>query len=197
MRREGGLSARPASLAKPASINQIARDRRHRRDRVVSYAVLHARGTLPVIARERKSKNNRRDAETAGDWKPKLPWIKSGWADQEFFPANQKPALIQECDRLDSSHFKSLAAADVFAHDHVVAADHIRLGFGELGAVAFVGTAEKLLLLGAHQPCELILTSLAAVGTGKRVGFPGFLFVEKIALVHLILLSTTEGTEST
>src|SRR5437868_1299983 len=106
-------------------------------------------------------------------------------------------ALIQESDRLDSGHFKAFAAADVFAHDHVVAADHIRLRLGELGAVALVSTAGKLLLLGAHQPCELILTGLAAVGTGKRVGFPGFLFVEKIALVHLTLLSTTEGTEST
>lgn len=117
--------------------------------------------------------------------------------DQGFFPANKVQALIQKRHRLDSGHFKALAAADVFAHDHVVAADHIGLGLGEFGAVALVGAAGELLLLGAHQPCELILASLTAVRARKRMGLPGFLFVEKIALVHLILLSTTEGTEST
>jgi hypothetical protein len=106
-------------------------------------------------------------------------------------------ALIQERDRLDSGHFKALAAAHVLAHDHIVAADHVRLSLGKLGAIAFVGAAGELLFLGPHQPCEFVLTGLAAVRAGKRVGFPGFLFVEKISLVHLTLLSTTKGPEST
>ena len=60
--------------------------------------------------------------------------------------------LIEERDGLDSGNFKALAAADVLAHDHVVAADHIRLRFGKLGAITLVSAAGELLLLGPHQP---------------------------------------------
>ena len=60
-------------------------------------------------------------------------------------------ALIKERNGLDPGHLKALAAADVFAHDHVVAADHIGLRFGELGAVPLVGAVGELFLLGAHQ----------------------------------------------
>ena len=63
-----------------------------------------------------------------------------------------KSALIQKRHRLDASHLKALAAADVLAHDHIVAADHVRLRLGELCAVALVGTSGELLLLGPHQP---------------------------------------------
>lgn len=105
--------------------------------------------------------------------------------------------LIQERHRLDTRHLKALAAANVLAHDHVVATDHIRLRFGKLGTITLVGAAGELLLLGPHQPCKFVFTRLTAVWAGKRVGFLGFFFVEKIALVHLTLLSTTEGTENT
>ena len=60
--------------------------------------------------------------------------------------------LIQKSDGLYSGHFKALAAADVLAHGHIVTTNHIRLRLGELGAVALVGTARQLALLGAHQP---------------------------------------------
>jgi len=33
--------------------------------------------------------------------------------------------LLQERDRLDSSHFEALAAAHILAGDHVVLADHV------------------------------------------------------------------------
>jgi hypothetical protein len=42
---------------------------------------------------------------------------------------------------LHASHVKALAAADILARNHVVFADHIRLGFREAGAVALVGVA--------------------------------------------------------
>ena len=111
--------------------------------------------------------------------------------------ATRFPRLLQKRYGLNAGDFKAFAAAHVLAHDHVIAADHIGLGFGELGAVALVGAAGKLALFGAHQPGEFVVTGLAAMRAGEGVGFPGFLFVEKIALVHFILLSTTEGTENT
>jgi hypothetical protein len=49
--------------------------------------------------------------------------------------------LIQKRDGLYASHFKALAAADVFAHGHIVTTDHIRLRLGELGAVTLIGPA--------------------------------------------------------
>ncbi len=98
---------------------------------------------------------------------------------------------------MHSGNFKALAAADVLAHHHIVATDHVRLRFGKLGPVTLVGSAGELLLLGPYQPCQFVLAGLAAVRTRKRVCFLGFFFVEKIALVHLTLLSTTEGIGST
>ena len=92
--------------------------------------------------------------------------------------------LIQKRHRLDSGNFKALAATDVFTHDHIVAANHIGLRLGELGAIALVGAAGELLLLGPHQPCKFVFTSLTAVGTRERVCLLGFFFVEKIAFVH-------------
>ena len=60
--------------------------------------------------------------------------------------------LIQKCHRLDPGNFKALAATQVLAHDHIVAANHVRLRFGKLGTVALVSASGELLLLGPHQP---------------------------------------------
>jgi len=72
---------------------------------------------------------------------------------------------------LHSGNFKALAAAYVLAHDHVIAANHVRLRFGKLGAIALIGAPGELFLLGPHQPCEFVLTGLAAVRAGKRMSF--------------------------
>src|ERR1700675_4572169 len=92
--------------------------------------------------------------------------------------------LVEKGDGLDAGDFDALAAADVLAHDQVVAADHVGAGLGEFGAVALVGAAGQLLLLGAHQPGQLILRRLAAGRAVQRGRLLFFLLVEKLAFVH-------------
>jgi hypothetical protein len=99
-------------------------------------------------------------------------------------------SFVQKRDRLDARDLEALAAANILAGHHVVTADHIRLGFGELGAIALVGAAGKLLLLGTHQPGELIFTRLAAVRTGQRMRLFGFFFVKKVSFIHVASLQT-------
>src|SRR5574338_114458 len=91
---------------------------------------------------------------------------------------------IEERYGLDSGNFEALAAAEVLAGQQVFAADHVRAGLGELGAIAFVGTSGELLLLGADDPADVVFVLLAAMGAGER-GFPGLLpLVIKFALFH-------------
>ena|SRR5579864_3051046 len=85
--------------------------------------------------------------------------------------------LFHECDRLHACHFKALAAAQVLAHDEIVAAHHVRAGLGEFRAIAFVSARWKLPFLGPNQPGELIFIGLLAVRTMKGVGFLGFFLV--------------------
>ena len=63
---------------------------------------------------------------------------------------------VEEGNRLHAGNFKTLAAAQVFAHHKIIAANHIRARLGEFGAVALVSAARKLLLLGAHEPRQFI-----------------------------------------
>jgi|SRR5271155_3037605 len=81
---------------------------------------------------------------------------------------------------------EALAAAHVFAGHYVVFADHVVAGLGESGAVAFVGAAGELALLGADQPGHFVLRGLVAVGTiqVRRLFF--LAFVEKFAFFHRI-----------
>ena len=91
---------------------------------------------------------------------------------------------LEEGDGLDAGYVEALAAADVFAAEDVVGADHVALGLGEAGAVTVVGAAAELGFFAADEPGELILALLAAVRAGHGVG-PGFRpLVEKIALFH-------------
>src|SRR5438105_441672 len=71
--------------------------------------------------------------------------------------------LFHEGDGLHAGDFEALAAADVLADHHVVAAKHVGAGFGELGAIALIGTRRKLALLSAHQPGEIVVVAVAAV----------------------------------
>lgn len=93
--------------------------------------------------------------------------------------------LIEKSHGLHARYFKTFATTHVLAHDHVVATQHVRLGFGKLGAIAIVcAAAGQLLLLGTDQPGKFILASLPAMRTSKVVGLLGFFLVEKIALIH-------------
>jgi hypothetical protein len=88
---------------------------------------------------------------------------------------------------LEAGDFESLAAADVGAGEHFVAADHVGLGFGEAGTIAFIGVAGKLGALFADDPVDLVFAGLAAMWAGEGVGalFAGF--VEKFAFFHGVL----------
>src|ERR1700687_2043156 len=74
-------------------------------------------------------------------------------------------ALLQKRDALPAHNLKSLAAAQVLAHHHVVSPQHVRLRLGELRAVTIVGPRRQTLLLHAHQPMDLILRPLMAMRT--------------------------------
>jgi hypothetical protein len=85
---------------------------------------------------------------------------------------------------LNAGDFKALAAADILAGELVVAADHVGLGFGEAGAVAFVGAAGDLSFLAADDPLDGVFAGLATVGTGEVVLALLGAFVEEIAFFH-------------
>jgi len=87
---------------------------------------------------------------------------------------------------LELRNLEWLAAADVGAGELVIAANHVGLGLGEAGAVAFVGVARQLGPLAPDYPAYLVLAGLAAFGTGKSV-FPHFsCFVEEFTFFHWI-----------
>src|SRR5260370_28676988 len=92
--------------------------------------------------------------------------------------------LLQERDALHACNFKSFAAAHVLAHHHVIPAQHVRLGLGELGAVAIVRSRRQALLLHAHQPLDLILRRLMTMRTTQICRLLIGPFVEKFALIH-------------
>jgi|SRR5580658_6843505 hypothetical protein len=95
--------------------------------------------------------------------------------------------LLGEHDRLHSGNLKALAAPHIFAGHHVIATQHVGLGFGEAGAVSFVSPARQLILLGAHQPADFVLGGLLAMRTVQ--GRCLFLrpFIKKIALFHKVV----------
>jgi hypothetical protein len=83
-----------------------------------------------------------------------------------------------------AGNVEALAAAHILAGHHVVFANHVGSKFGEAGAVALVGTAAKLVFLGAHHPGHFIFRRLVTVGTVQRSQFLLLLLVKKIALFH-------------
>jgi hypothetical protein len=93
-------------------------------------------------------------------------------------------ALLQKRDALDARNLKSLSAAHVLAHHHVVSPQHVRLRLGELRAVAIVRPRGQTFLLHAHQPLDLILRRLMAMRTTQICRLLIGLFVKKFALIH-------------
>ena len=92
--------------------------------------------------------------------------------------------LFGEDYRLQAANLEALAAADVFASHHVVFAEHVGASLGEAGAIAFVGTARKLLFLGADDPGDLVVRGLTAVGAVQICHLLFRAFVEKFSFFH-------------
>src|SRR5271155_3891947 len=76
-----------------------------------------------------------------------------------------RQAILQKRDALHACNLESLAATHILAHHHVVSAHHIRLRLGEFRAIAIVRPGRQTLLLHAHQPLNLVLGRLMAMGT--------------------------------
>src|SRR5580658_155883 len=76
-----------------------------------------------------------------------------------------RQTILQKRDALHAGNLKSLSAAHVLAHHHVVPPQHIRLRFRKLRPIAIVGPGGQILLLHAHQPLDLVLRRLMAVRT--------------------------------
>lgn len=91
---------------------------------------------------------------------------------------------VQERYALQSCYLEALAATHVLAGHHVVSPHHVGPSFGKAGAIALVGSAGKLLFLGADQPADFVLRRLMAVRTIQRVCFFVRSLVEKFPFVH-------------
>jgi hypothetical protein len=63
---------------------------------------------------------------------------------------------------VDAGDVEALAAAGVFAHGLGIGQKHVALGFGELGPVAFVGSAGEAILLGADDVIQFVRVLRAA-----------------------------------
>jgi hypothetical protein len=97
-------------------------------------------------------------------------------------------SLLKKRDALHSRNFKTLAATHVLAHHHIVSPQHIRLSLRELRSIAIVGARWQGFLFHAHQPLDLILSGLMAVGTSQVSWLLVRLFIEKLAFIHKIVL---------
>ena len=92
-------------------------------------------------------------------------------------------------------NLKSLPAARVLAQNHIVSPQHIGPGLGEAKTVLLIRPAAKRLLLGPHQPANLIGFRLTAVKAGKGGWLQGFALIKKISLLHkpiIVALSAAE-----
>jgi hypothetical protein len=92
--------------------------------------------------------------------------------------------LLEKGQGLELSDFKAFAAANVAAGDHVVAANHVGLGFGEAGPVALVGIAWQLSAFAPDNPVDDVVAGLAAMGANEGVSFLFVGFREKFAFFH-------------
>ena len=75
--------------------------------------------------------------------------------------------LLGEDCRL-TRNIEALAAPHILAGHYVVFAHHIGAEFREAGAIALIGAASKLPLLGADDPGHFIFRRLMAVRTIQR-----------------------------
>jgi hypothetical protein len=91
--------------------------------------------------------------------------------------------LLGEDCRL-TRNIEALAAAHILAGHYVVFAHHIGTELREAGAIALIGTASELPLLGTNDPSHFVFRRLMAVGTIQRSRLLFLLFVKKIAFFH-------------
>src|SRR5579863_6975517 len=98
-----------------------------------------------------------------------------------------KKALLGKHDRLYAGNLEALAAAHILAGHHVIAAEHVGFGFSEAGAIALVGAAGKLFLLGAHQPVDFVFSGLLAMRTIQRRHLLFRPFIKKLAFFHRVV----------
>jgi len=93
--------------------------------------------------------------------------------------------FVEKGDGLERRDLKGFAATNVRAGELVVAADHIGLRLGELGAVALICVTGELGTFAPHDPGDLVFAGLSAFGTGEVVcsRFSGL--VEKVAFFHV------------
>src|SRR5450755_3254856 len=70
--------------------------------------------------------------------------------------------VLQKSYALHAGDLKALAATNVLADHHVVAAQHVGLRFGELCAVAIIGARRQTLFLRSHQPLDFVFGRLLA-----------------------------------
>src|SRR5579862_2424066 len=94
------------------------------------------------------------------------------------------PLLGQEGQGLQRGDLEWLSAAHIGAGQLVIAAHHIRLRFGEPGAIAFIGMTGQLRFLAADDPGDFVLGSLSALGAGQSVGAHLSGLVKKLAFFH-------------
>src|SRR5579871_4119005 len=83
---------------------------------------------------------------------------------------------IEECDALHAGDLEGLTAVRVLAGDLIVFAYHITARLGIHGATALVGIRRQRAFLSAHQPGDLVISGLAAVGAGQLVRLALFFF---------------------
>jgi hypothetical protein len=100
--------------------------------------------------------------------------------------------LAEKGKGLEACDFEWFAAANVRARELVVPAHHIRLRFGEFGAISFICVARKLGTFAADYPRDFVFAGLAALGAGQVVGSCFCCFVEKIAFIHLLTTPVCE-----
>jgi hypothetical protein len=92
--------------------------------------------------------------------------------------------LLGKDHRLHARNIEPLAAADIFAGHQIIFAQHVGSRLGEAGAVALVGAARKLALLGPDQPCDFILAGLLAMRAVERRRFLLGSLVKKVSFFH-------------
>ena len=80
---------------------------------------------------------------------------------------------------------KGFTAANVGARQLVVASYHVRLCFGEAGAVTLVGSTRELRAFTAHDPCDFVFSGLPALGANESVRALLGGLVEKVAFFQV------------
>jgi hypothetical protein len=92
------------------------------------------------------------------------------------------PLLRDHC-RLPGE-FEALAAAHVFAGEHVIFAHHIGSEFCEAGAIALVGAPGELSLLAAHHPGHFVFGRLVTMRAIQRSWLFFLALIKKVAFFH-------------